>query len=180
MKQPADANPRRRWLSLTWLLTGTAITLGLIIHAAPGPVESLTRPVRGGPVRGVSLETSQPLSIGTHTRNIEDIRIGDPVIAADPETGEMAVRRVTEVFRHTSDHLRILTIRAGDVDSTQTLKTTDEHPFWVPDHGWTNAADLEPGDEILQDAGGYRPDRHPVRVARIHIRSDRAVDRCRR
>jgi hypothetical protein len=99
-----------------------------------------------------------PLGLGTSpqaaslTKNIEDIRPGDQVMAWDEDTGEMVPRQVVRTFHNTSDHLRILTIRNAD-GSVQEIKTTDGHPFWVPDEGWVDAGELHAGDRLLQSDG---------------------------
>lgn len=80
-------------------------------------------------------------------RSIETIRPGEQVLAFDPETGEQAWRQVEHALVRATDHLRILTIREAG-GSQQTIKTTDEHPFWVPDEGWTTAGKLRPGDGL--------------------------------
>jgi hypothetical protein len=64
------------------------------------------------------------------TSNIEDIKVGDYVLAQDIETGEVSLKEVTDIFVRTSNHIRYLTTvdEEGDV---QTIETTDSHPFWV-------------------------------------------------
>jgi intein/homing endonuclease len=59
---------------------------------------------------------------------------------------------VTNLFRKTSDHLRHVSVR-GDGDNVEQIETTDEHPFWVKDQGWTDAARLAAGD-LVQEADG--------------------------
>jgi len=86
------------------------------------------------------------------TKLIEDIAVGDLVMARDPKTGEVAQKRVVHAFRRTSDHLRILEIESTDGE-VQRIETTDEHPFWVTGHGFVNAGELQVGDQ-LDDAGG--------------------------
>jgi len=87
-----------------------------------------------------------------HTRNIEAIRPGDSVLARDDATGEVAPRRVVQLFRNTADHLRIIRIRAAD-GCEQELRTTDGHPFFVVDRGWVAAGALEAGQTVLQADG---------------------------
>jgi hypothetical protein len=104
------------------------------------------------------LLVADPAGLGTKpasdrtTRNIEEIEEGDLVLSRDPETGEVAYKRVVEVFRRTSDHLRILTVRDPD-GGEQEFSTTDEHPFWVPQTGWVKAGELRLGQHVEQDDG---------------------------
>jgi hypothetical protein len=64
----------------------------------------------------------------------------------------VAPRRVKQVFRNTSDHLRVVRVRSESGDE-QELRTTDEHPFFVPGRGWVTARSLEVGQTLLQADG---------------------------
>ena len=90
------------------------------------------------------------------TRSIEEVRVGDYVLAkAEGDAGDdVELRRVTEVFRYTKDHLRVLSFVTAD-GREQVIKTTDEHPFYVEGRGWIGASGLLVGDRILQLDGGY-------------------------
>jgi YD repeat-containing protein len=84
----------------------------------------------------------QPQTVTRYeTKNIEDIRKDDQVLAYDVRTGEVTKRKVTQVFKRQSDHLRYLAM-TDDSGLSQTFQTTDSHPFWVvtksPD--WSRAA----------------------------------------
>lgn len=54
---------------------------------------------------------------------IEDIEVGDRVVATDPETGERVTRNVTCVWVHDDSVLDLL------VDG-EVITTTDDHLFW--------------------------------------------------
>jgi hypothetical protein len=107
------------------------------------------------------------------TKNIEDVRKGETVVAWDPVTGELGRHEVTNTFERTSDHLRVLEFALeGDDDLTQTLETTDEHPFWSVEAGdFVAAGDLRPGDRFISPAGEFSTlvathrDEHPEGVA---------------
>ncbi|MCO6455264.1 MAG: hypothetical protein J5I93_08180, partial [Pirellulaceae bacterium] len=86
-------------------------------------------------------------------RPIERIRVGDRVWAADPESGRAAWKRVVRVYHRQSDHLRQLRIQDAGGDSSRLLETTDDHPFWVVERGWTAAGALRPGDQLRQVDG---------------------------
>jgi len=86
------------------------------------------------------------------TKNIEDIQVGDVVLAMDEHTGELQPKRVVQVFRNTSDHLRLLRLRSADARE-QDLQTTDEHPFFANGRGWVGAAELCSGDEVVEVEG---------------------------
>ena len=56
------------------------------------------------------------------------------------------------VYRRVADHLRVLTIR-DFADHEQTLKTTDDHPYYVQFKEWIKAHELEPGDVFFGPDG---------------------------
>lgn len=87
------------------------------------------------------------------TKNIEDIKVGDEVLATDPETGETGPRKVTRLIVTDSDkHFNKLTINTPD--GPEHLTATNEHPFWAPDLGqWVEARNLRPGTTLRTDVG---------------------------
>ncbi|MFI1658593.1 polymorphic toxin-type HINT domain-containing protein [Streptomyces sp. NPDC020472] len=83
------------------------------------------------------------------TKEIEDVRKGDRVVATDPETGETRFEEVTaEIKGHGNKKLVKITI---DLDGDKgaavaSITATDGHPFWVPELGeWVEATDLQEG-----------------------------------
>ncbi|WP_263053640.1 HINT domain-containing protein [Oscillatoria nigro-viridis] len=79
---------------------------------------------------------------------MEDIQVGDWVIADDPTTpGGIEAKQVLDTFVRETDALVDLYVD-GEV-----ISTTGEHPFWVPDRGWVEAADLTVGS-LLQTGDG--------------------------
>lgn len=86
---------------------------------------------------------------GSH-KSIEDIELGDEVIATDPETGEQGPRKVIDLIRHAGLH----TMVDIELSDGSQVDATDEHPFWVvSEAGWVGATDLEAGDTVTT-AGG--------------------------
>lgn len=87
------------------------------------------------------------------TKNIEDIKVDDEVLATDPETGETGSRKVTRLIVTDSDkHFNKLTINTPD--GPEHLTATNEHPFWAPDLGqWVEARNLRPGTKLRTDVG---------------------------
>jgi len=78
---------------------------------------------------------------------IEDVVVGDLVIATDPETGQSGPRAVEEVFVH--DDTLIDLVAGGEV-----LATTEDHPFWsITDHRFIRADALKAGDHLLSAHG---------------------------
>ncbi|MEU6352234.1 RHS repeat-associated core domain-containing protein [Streptomyces sp. NPDC047072] len=91
------------------------------------------------------------------TKKIEDVDIGDKVLATDPETGQTKTETVTAEIKGTGlKHLVKVTIDTdGDKgDKTASVTATDGHPFWVPELGeWIDATDLTSGDWLRTSAG---------------------------
>ena len=83
--------------------------------------------------------TSVLLADGTSIP-IEDIQVGDQVLAADPQTRETRAERVLDTYVH--DDVDTYLVDA----STGTVTSTAEHPFWVDGRGWTPVRDLQPGE----------------------------------
>jgi hypothetical protein len=81
-------------------------------------------------------------------KNIEDIQVGDWVVADDPNTvGEIEYKQVLDTFVRHTDKLVDLFID-GEV-----ISTTGEHPFWTPDKGWVEAKDLVAGSLLMTKDG---------------------------
>lgn len=93
------------------------------------------------------------------TKAIKDVKIGDEVLATDPESGKTKPEKVTAEIKGVGlKHLVQVTV---DVDGKQGSKTasvtaTDQHPFWVPELGeWLDATDLH-ASEWLSTGSGTR------------------------
>ena len=101
-----------------------------------------------------------------NTKPIEDITVGDEVLATDPETGEDGPRPVTDLLG--SQGLKHLVAITVDGDTDGPLVATAVHPFWVDGRGWTDAEDLYPGDEApaVRRRPGRCAQRPPVAPAR--------------
>jgi hypothetical protein len=82
-------------------------------------------------------------------RVIEEIQIGDEVVSMDYETGEVAVKKVTETFENEAYELVHVYVN-GEV-----LSATPEHPFYVDKFGWTLAGNLRAGDVLVLVNGEY-------------------------
>ena len=80
---------------------------------------------------------------------IENIKEGDRVFAANPETGEVAYKKVVQTFVNETDELVEVTVNG------ETIKSTPSHPFYVPQKGWTSAISLRAGDILVLSNGEY-------------------------
>jgi hypothetical protein len=70
---------------------------------------------------------------------IEQIRIGEWVLAQNPETGELAYKPVVGTTERPPSPL--IELFAGG----QTVRTTRGHPFWISGIGWQMAKELKAG-----------------------------------
>ena len=98
---------------------------------------------------GNSFAGDTPVRMGDgSTEEIDDIRIGDRVSAADPTTGRAGSFAVTDVIVGTGakDMVEVTVSAQG---RTSTLTTTHGHPFWA-DGEWVDAGDLAVGQELYE------------------------------
>lgn len=133
---------------------GLRSTVGPIIKQAfngvPTAVQKAPTPPTAKPPTGAfcsfSGDTEVVMSDGS-SKPIEDIQVGDKVLAADPQTGEKGGRAVTHLWVHQDELVDLET-------STGTVTTTEDHPFWNDtDQQWQAAKDLDEGDELLAADG---------------------------
>ncbi|MEU8525035.1 toxin C-terminal domain-containing protein [Streptomyces sp. NPDC048629] len=84
---------------------------------------------------------------------IESVRLGDEVLATDPETGLTTLRTVGRTITTYDDKdFTRLTTAAG------TVTATDTHPFWLTDERrWAEAGEIESGDVLLLASGATLP-----------------------
>lgn len=100
-------------------------------------------------VAGTPVETRDGL------RAIDRLAIGDQVLSRHEETGEIAYRTVVRTIVIDDKQIYRLVV-ADPAGNRETIRTTDEHPFWIADHGWVRAADLREGDPLLAPSGDDR------------------------
>ncbi|MEU4328977.1 LamG-like jellyroll fold domain-containing protein [Nonomuraea dietziae] len=90
---------------------------------------------------------------------IEEVQVGDYVMATDPITGESAAKAVTHLIVGTGakDLVEIsLSTPSEDDSQTSSVTATAGHPFWVPSlREWVDAADLQPGLWLQTSAGTW-------------------------
>ncbi|MFV2017116.1 RHS repeat-associated core domain-containing protein, partial [Micromonospora sp. LOL_023] len=102
---------------------------------------------------------------GTHVlmadgtkKPIEDVEIGDYVIATDPETGQTAAKVVvaTIIGAGTKNLAEVIVdVHGNQGDKVERVLATDNHPFWDPDsETWTTAGGLAADDQLLTATGG--------------------------
>lgn len=62
-------------------------------------------------------------------KNIEDIKVGERVLATNPETGKTGEREVTAIIV-TNDDKQFTRIEISTLNGDEKLTATHEHPFW--------------------------------------------------
>ncbi|MGW3651198.1 polymorphic toxin-type HINT domain-containing protein [Streptomyces sp. NPDC000878] len=105
----------------------------------------------GDPVNSFTPDTAVLMADGS-TKAIKDVKVGDQVMATDPETGETEAEEVTaEIKGEGIKHLVKVTIDTDGEKGSKTAEvtTTDRHPFWVPElREWIYATDLQAGEQL--------------------------------
>ncbi|MEI7032557.1 polymorphic toxin-type HINT domain-containing protein [Streptomyces pratensis] len=87
------------------------------------------------------------------TKDIEDIELGDKVLATDPETGEQGPREVTRLIR-TEEDKNFNKLFIATESGIEQLTATHEHPFWSPsEKRWVPARELTKGMTLRTDDG---------------------------
>ncbi|WP_433367959.1 polymorphic toxin-type HINT domain-containing protein [Streptosporangium sp. CA-115845] len=88
---------------------------------------------------------------------IEQVKVGDKVIATDPETGTTRAKPIIALItsKGVKNLVQITVDTDGDKGSaTGVVIATDEHPFWVSDQrAWVQATKLQPGKWLRTSAG---------------------------
>ena len=81
-------------------------------------------------------------------RPIEEIELGDKVLARNPETGETALKSVTDLIRLNERQIWEVSL-SGNEGASEFFETTDDHPWWVVDQtgqgSWKDTAELSAG-----------------------------------
>jgi RHS repeat-associated protein len=97
-------------------------------------------------------ETEVLLADGS-TKPIVDIKIGDIVLATDPENDVSAGKQVTALHLNEDLQLTDLTVLTAD-GAEALLPTTWHHEIWAESRqAWVHASELTPGDTLLTPAG---------------------------
>ncbi|MEV0622293.1 DNRLRE domain-containing protein [Nonomuraea sp. NPDC050404] len=90
---------------------------------------------------------------------IEEVELGDKVLATDPETGETVAKPVVALITGEGQkNLVQITVDPGSEKDGESgvIIATEGHPFWLPETGeWVDAGDLKSGDWLQTSAGTY-------------------------
>jgi hypothetical protein len=98
-----------------------------------------------GAVGGFCFEAGSRVATPGGSVAIEDLRVGDEVLAFDERTAAIAPRRVLTTHVHETTRTGVLTLRDG-----RTIRVTPEHPiFDAGTQRFEPAGSLEPGDVLV-------------------------------
>ncbi len=88
------------------------------------------------------------------TTQIQDIAVGQDVLTrnANDPNGPLQEEAVTAVQVHTVYSLRLVNVKLAD-GTTETIDTTDSHPFYVQGQGFVSAEDLQAGEQLATPDG---------------------------
>ncbi|MCX5128284.1 polymorphic toxin-type HINT domain-containing protein [Streptomyces sp. NBC_00347] len=113
------------------------------------------------------------------SKNIEDVEVGDEVLATDPETGKTYGKTVLDTIR-TEDDKDFTDVTVTTPEGPSSIIATDTHPFWVPNlDRWVDAGSLNVGDTLRTASGTHvkilelkrftkRQRTHDLTIADIH------------
>lgn len=83
-------------------------------------------------------------------KDIEDIKVGDKVLAYDENTGKRELKEVKHLFRNQSKDWIGATVNGLEIVSTP------GHKYFLPDKKeWKSAAELKKGTKVLLSDGSY-------------------------
>ncbi|MFG2999081.1 SpvB/TcaC N-terminal domain-containing protein [Streptomyces sp. NPDC048340] len=89
-------------------------------------------------------------------KRIDEVEIGDQVIATDPQTGESGPRTVTRLITGYGEKSLVEIAVANPDGSAGKVVATDGHPFWIPALGrWVDAGKITPGTLLQTGSGTY-------------------------
>ncbi|MGI9303951.1 MAG: polymorphic toxin-type HINT domain-containing protein, partial [Gammaproteobacteria bacterium] len=91
---------------------------------------------------------------------IEQLEVGQLVLAKSEETGEEAYHKVLDAYSHRHEDGLVVTFESAQ-GQAEAVVTTSEHPFFVVDDGFVRADQLEVGEYVVV-AGGRQ-----IRVSRV-------------
>ncbi|MEV1287366.1 polymorphic toxin-type HINT domain-containing protein [Micromonospora sp. NPDC049679] len=138
---------------------GKALSAGIgEARAIAGGMRDLGRKALGRCPNSFTGETRVLMADGSHKR-IDQVKVGDKVLATDPTTGRTEERAVTALIVGSgSKNLVEITVdidgKAGD--ATGKVTATDGHPFWVANMDrWVEARELKAG--YVFETSDHRP-----------------------
>ncbi len=106
-------------------------------------------------IRPNSFPAGTPVLMADGTaRPIEQIRIGDRVLATDPQTGETGPRLVDATIYTPDDREFVDLVVTDGTGNSGSITATAHHPFWSQKRAaWVDAGELTGGETLTAPAG---------------------------
>ncbi|MFF4245404.1 polymorphic toxin-type HINT domain-containing protein [Streptomyces sp. NPDC001822] len=126
-----------------------AIAKSLVGNAAKTTAASGAKSSLSAATKGLCFLAGTAVLMADGTKkNIEDIKVGDDVLATDPTTGQTGARPVTALISTKGvKQLHELSIKTKT--GVKKITATAEHPFWIPaKRAWIRAGSLVPGTTL--------------------------------
>ncbi|WP_318783678.1 polymorphic toxin-type HINT domain-containing protein [Plantactinospora soyae] len=128
-----------------------------------GPAPAPARTTPGGscsvPGKNSFVPGTAVLMANGSGKPIENVRVGDLVLATDPTTGETGAQPVTNLIVGQGEKKLVgvtIDLDGDRGDRIGKLVATDGHPFWAAELGaWIDATDLRVGSLLRTAAGTY-------------------------
>lgn len=136
---PISGEATPRWMGAAGLLFGGA-GMYKALSKSSNAVQDVIRSCKCF-TAGTVVKTS------TGDKKIEEVKVGDKVLAKDDKTGKVAYKNVAWLFQKQVDKLYIIHV------GREKIQTTNDHPFWIKGFGWVAAEDLKAG-MMLEDVQG--------------------------
>lgn len=120
-------------------------TIKYISRAKPNPTQELAKCAGYCFIAGTLVECKD----GTK-KKIEDVKIGDKVLAYNEKTGEQAYKTVLHLYRNESKDWVGVTVEDKEIVSTP------RHKYYLPlTKQWVSATDIKADDTVLLSNGQY-------------------------
>ena len=87
------------------------------------------------------------------TKSIEQVQIGEFVLARNQQTGQEEPKRVSATISRRAPDLVTVTLADSRTGETEAITATPDHPFYVEGSGWTTAGTLTKGMSIATHDG---------------------------